>query len=182
MAETAETEEKTTVAAAAEAAERPRNVAYARVWTSKAEPVLVARLSDELYGRGFMPGVSDAGGKGPTLSDAGLADARFEVDGPGFRFVNLSSSKGGGCVVTVRASSPEDRPDDLIARRTVPKPKLCYFVEAGGPAHSDRNLCENIAEALLVIGDGLVQIGGLGTKGNRPVLYKSPWIGDVHAR
>src|SRR5204863_5765713 len=41
------------------AAERPRNVAYARVWTAQRVPVLPADLADALYGRGFMPGFTD---------------------------------------------------------------------------------------------------------------------------
>jgi hypothetical protein len=177
-----DTEEGAAPAAPAAAAEYPRNVAYARVWTSRAEPVGVAALSDELYARGFMPGVTDPAGTAPMRNGAGLADARFEIGGEGFRFVSLSSAKGQGCVVTVKASDATELPDDRIAKRTVPRPKLCYTVQAGGPAHSDRNLCENLAEALLLMTGGLVELGGLGTKGNRPNLYKSRWVGDVHAR
>jgi len=165
----------------AAATERPRNIAYARVWTARAEPVEVAALADELYARGFVPGVTDPDAKTAALNGAGLADARFTVDGEGFRFVSLSSGKGRGCLVTVHTSNAADLPDDRLARRTVPRPKLRYVVEAGGPAHSDRNLCENVAEALMVMCDGLVELGGLGTKGNRPNLYKSRWVGDVHA-
>lgn len=178
-----ETEEGTAAASAAPAAaEFPRNIAYARVWTARGEPVGVAALSDELYARGFMPGVTDPAGTAPMRNGAGLADARFEVGGEGFRFVSLSSAKGQGCVVSVKASDATELPDDRVSRRTVPRPKLCYTVQAGGPAHSDRNLCENLAEALLLMTDGLVELGGLGTKGNRPTLYKSRWVGDVHAR
>lgn len=157
-----------------------RNIPYAQVWTAKKEPILPAELLDELYARGFMPGLTDPEGKTAALTDAGLADARFEVGGEGFRIINLSSSRGNGCRITVRASDIEDRPDDLLARRTVPRPNLAYELIGGGPSNSDRNLCENIAEALMLMsGDGLVQIGGLGTKGNRPVLYASAWLGIV---
>jgi hypothetical protein len=41
-------------------------------------------------------------------------------------------------------------------------------VDAGGPGNSDRALCENIAETIMLLTGGLVEIGGLGVKGNRP--------------
>lgn len=159
--------------------ERPRNIAYAHVWTAQREPIGVAVLMDELYGRGFLPGVTDIAGEQPPLTDAGLADARFTVDGEGLRVISQQSSKGRGCVVSIRTSSAADLPDDYLARRAVPRPRLCYTIEAGGPSHTDRNLCENIAEALMLMTDGVVEIGGLGTKGNRPTLHKSTWIGKL---
>jgi hypothetical protein len=162
-------------------AERPRNVAYARVWTAQREPVLPADLADALYGRGFMPGVTDPEGVAAPVAEAGLADARFEPGGAGFRVISLTSSRGAGCRVAVKTASEADLPDDYRARRAVPRPHLVYELEAGGPSHSDRNLCENIAEALLLMTGGLVEIGGLGTKGNRPVLHSSSWIGAIKA-
>ncbi len=158
-----------------------RGIARARVWTAKREPILPADLSDALYSRGFMPGFSDPEGKTPALAEAGLADARFDLDSPGYRIISLTSSKGAGCLVYVREAVREDLPNDYIARRTIPNPRLVYYIEAGGPSNSDRNLCENISEALMIINGGLVEIGGLGTKGNRPVLHHSSWIGAIKA-
>lgn len=161
---------------------RPRGVAYARVWTSQAEPVTPAVLSDELFARGFVPGVvvdAEAEDAAP-VSEAGLADVRLAVGGAPVRFVSLSSSKGFGSLVSVRASSKADLPDDYLAARTVPNPKLVYTVEAGGPGNSDRNLCENIAEILMVLTDGLAEIGGRGAKkGNRPALHRDRWLGSI---
>jgi len=163
------------------AAERPRNIAYARVWTAQREPVLPADLADALYGRGFMPGFTDPEGIAAPVAEAGLADARFAPGGDGFRVISLTSSRGAGCCVAVNTASEADLPDDYRARRAVPRPRLVYVLEAGGPSHSDRNLCENLAEALLLMTGGLVEIGGLGTKGNRLVLYSSSWIGAIKA-
>ncbi|MDX1935145.1 MAG: hypothetical protein SFU56_21310 [Capsulimonadales bacterium] len=156
-----------------------RNVAYARVWTAAATPVLPADLAENLYGRGFMPGFTDPEGKNAPLMEAGLAEAVFAVGSDGYRVVNLTSSRGEGCRVSVHPSEAGDLPDDYLARRTVPRPRLCYIVTAGGPAHSDRNLCENIAEALMLMTNGLTEIGGLGMKGNRPTLHNSSWVGSI---
>jgi len=158
----------------------PRGVPYARVWASQAVPVLPADLADALTARGFVPGVSDPEGATAAMSEAGLADARFEVGEPGYRVVSLSSSRGNGCVISVHDADAASLPDDLIARRTVPKPKLVYLLIAGGPSNSDRNLCENLAEALMLLTGGLVQIGGRGPKsGNRPELYNRVWLGSI---
>ena len=156
-----------------------RNVAFARVFTGAKDPVLPADLSDDLYGRGFMPGFTDPDAKTAPLVYAGLADARFVVGGEGFRIVNLTSSRGDGCRITVHAAEAADLPDDYLARRTVPRPRLCYIITAGGPAHSDRNLCENMAESLMLSTNGVVELGGLGMKGNRPTLYNSSWVGKI---
>lgn len=158
-----------------------RNVAYARVWTASPEPITPGALSDELYGRGIMPGFTDPDGQTTPLLDAGLADARFAVGEQGFRILSLTSSRGNGCHVWVEAATPDSLPQDPIARRTVPKPRLVYRVEAGGPSNSDRSLCENVAEVLMLTGNGLAQIGGLGTKGNRPTLHSVPWVGQIKA-
>lgn len=166
--------------AAPAAAPRPRGVAFARIWTAQTEPVTPALVSDELFGRGFVPGViTDPTGEAAALSDAGLADARFTVGGDGIRFVSLSSSKGSGSLVRAHESSESDLPDDYLARRTVHRPRLVYHVEAGGPGNSDRNLCENIAEVLMLLTSGVVELGGLGVKGNRPQLYASRWVGTI---
>lgn len=156
-----------------------RNIPYARVWTMQKEVVQPADILDALYARGFMPGLTDVEGKTAPLNEAGLADARFTIGGEGFRIVSLSSSKGGGCSISVRESSAEDRPSDLLARRAVVRPRFVYELIAAGPSNSDRNLIENIAESLMLMTDGLVQIGGLGTKGNRPVLHVSSWTGTI---
>jgi hypothetical protein len=156
-----------------------RGIAIARVWTTQRDPLLPADISDLLYGRGFMPGFSDPEGRTPALAEVGLADARFGLEDDGYRVISLTSSKGGGCRVWVRSASREDLPDDYIARRTVPNPRLVYFLEAGGPGNSDRNLCENIAEALMIETGGLVEIRGLGTKGNKPVLHHTSWLGGI---
>jgi hypothetical protein len=158
-----------------------RGVARARVWTAKREAVLPAELSDVLYSRGFMPGFGDPEGKKPALAEAGLADAEFAMDSDGYRILSLTSSRGNGCRVWARPADRTDLPDDYLARRSVPNPRLVYYVEAGGPSNSDRNLCENIAEALMVMTNGLVEIAGLGTKGNRPMLHHSSWIGAIKA-
>ena len=160
---------------------RVRGVAYARVWTTNAEPVIPAALADELYARGFVPAVGDAEGKQVPSADTGLADLRFVPGEPGLRFVNLGSARGGGCRVFVTPADASTLPDDYLARRAVARPRLVYGIEASGPSNSDRNLCENIAEALLLMTNGLVEIGGLGTKGNRAVLHTSTWIGAIKA-
>jgi hypothetical protein len=128
-----------------------------------------------------MPGVTDADGVGAPVTDAGLAGLRFEPGGAAYRIVSLTSGRGNGCRVAVREAAETDLPDDYLARRAVPQPRLVYVVEAGGPSNSDRNLCENVAEALLLMTGGLVQIGGLGTKGNKPVLHTSSWVGSIKA-
>jgi hypothetical protein len=160
---------------------RPRGVAYAYVWTAQTEPVSPADIADELYGRGFVPGVTDPDASTAALSEAGLADARFTIGSGGFRFISLSSSRGNGCRVSITTATDADLPDDYIARRTVPHPKLLYTLEAGGPSNSDRNLCEHVAEILFLLTDGLVEIGGLGTKGNRPTLHNRTWLGKIKA-
>jgi hypothetical protein len=157
-----------------------RGVPYARVFTAQSEPILPAVLADALEGRGFVPGFTDPAGETPALQDAGLADARFTVGGEGYRIVSLSSSRGEGCQIMVRATSADQLPDDYLARRTVPKPKLVYLLRGGGLSNSDRNLAENIAEALLLLTNGLVEIGGRGVKGgNRTTLYDSFWLGSI---
>jgi hypothetical protein len=54
-----------------------------------------------------------------------------------------------------------------------------YHLEAAGPSNSDRNLTEGLAETLMILTNGAVEIGGLGTKGNRPVVHTSRWLGAV---
>ena len=161
--------------------ERPRGVAYARVFTGQREPITPSELYDALYGRGFLPGFTDPETKNPPLADAGLADAAFAIGGEGFRILSMTSSKGAGCTIRVEACTASDLPDEYLARRAVPRPHLVYFIEAGGPSHSDRNLCENMAEALMLATNGVVFIGGLGVKGNRPKLYTTSWIGEIKA-
>jgi hypothetical protein len=157
-----------------------RGVPYARVFTAQATPVLPADLADALTGRGFVPGFSDPDNKTAPLQEAGLAEARFTVGDSGYRILSLSSSRGDGCRIAVRAASADDLPDDYLARRTVARPKLVYLLLAGGPGNSDRNLCENIAEALLLLTSGLVEIAGRGVRGgNRPTLYNSFWLGSI---
>lgn len=157
--------------------ELARGVAFARVWTHEPSPMTPAALADLLFERGFIPGVADHAGT--IHADTGLAEAQFVVGGPAWRFYSLSSSKGEGC--TVQAVSPESEPmiEDYVARRAVRHPRLVYIVLAGGPSNSDRNLCENIAETLLVELNGAVEIAGRGTKGNKPTVYTRPWIGDI---
>lgn len=161
--------------------ERKRGIPYAHVFTTQSNPVLPADLADALTARGFVPGFTDTESASAPLSEAGLAEARFIVGEPGFRVLSLSSSRGFGCRITVQPATAEDLPDDYQARRAVPKPRLVYVLEAGGPGNSDRNLCENIAEALMVLTNGVVEIGGLGVKGNRPVVHATRWLGTVRA-
>jgi hypothetical protein len=159
--------------------ERPRGIPYAHVFTNRGEPVLPADLADALTDRGFIPGFSDPDGEHAPLAEAGLAEARFTPGEAGFRIISLSSGKGRGCVVKVQAATADDLPDDYLARRAVPKPRLVYLLDAGGPGNSDRNLCENLAEALMMLTNGVVEIGGLGVKGNKPVLHTTRWLGTV---
>lgn len=157
--------------------ETPRGVAIAHIWTTAAEPLSPAELADLLTERGFVPGVADAAGE--VHAGTGLASARFDVGGDAWSFLSLSSSKGNGCTVSIVTAETTPLPDDYLLKRAVRKPKLVYVVQAGGPSNSDRNLCENIAEALLVAQNGAVQISGRGTKGNKPVSYTNPWIGEI---
>ncbi len=157
-----------------------RGVSFARVFTGRATPVLPADLADALTGRGFVPGFTDPEGTEAALQEAGLADARFEIGGAGFRVVSLSSSRGNGCRIAAREAALDELPDDFLARRAVPKPRLVYLLMAGGPGNSDRNLCENIAESLMILTDGLAEIGGRGARGgNRPELHDSFWLGSL---
>jgi len=160
-------------------AERRRNIPYARIWTAQREPLAVADLADALTDRGFAPGFSDPEGETPALSEAGLAEARLEPGGPGFRVLNLGSGRGGGCYLFIVETDPAAPPDDYLARRAVPKPRLVYHLEASGPSNSDRNLTENLAEVLMLLANGAVEIGGLGTKGNRPVIHTNRWLGSI---
>ena len=168
-----------TTASATPPTERPRNVPYARIWTAQREPLGIADIADALTDRGFAPGFSDPEGATPPLSEAGLADARLEPGAPGYRVLNLGSGRGGGCRLFVVETDPSSPPDDYLARRAVPKPRLIYRLEAGGPSNSDRNLTENLAESLMLLANGAVEIGGLGTKGNRPVIHTSRWLGSI---
>ena len=155
-----------------------RNIAYARVWSVQTEPTLPAELAEDLAGRGFVAGVSDVDLKGALMNEAGLGDAHFEIDGEPLRFLSMSSSKGNGCTVRVKQATDAD-PVPPRGQAAVRHPRLVYLIEAGGPAHSDRNLCENLAEALLMRTGGLAEVGGRGVKGNRPELYHSRWIGKI---
>lgn len=157
--------------------ELPRGVAIAHVWTHATAPLTPAELADFLSERGFVPGVADE--SGTIHADTGLAEARFVIGGSAWSFLSLSSSKGNGCTVTALSADAEPMPDDYILKRAVRKSRLVYRVIAGGPSNSDRNLCENLAEALLVAQNGAVQIAGRGTKGNKPVNYTNPWIGEI---
>lgn len=159
--------------------ERPRGVAYAFIWTTQPDPVLPADLADALVARGFIPGFTNDAATDAPLSEAGLADARLAINGASYRIVSLSSSRGLGCRVAIQSSDESDLPDDYLARRAVRRPRLVYVLEAGGPGNSDRTLCENLAESLLMATSGVVQIGGLGTKGNRPVLHTTAWLGSI---
>ncbi|GAB4461544.1 MAG: hypothetical protein OHK0029_26960 [Armatimonadaceae bacterium] len=160
----------------------PRNVGYARVFTAQASPVSPVEVYDALYSRGFLPGFTDPAGEDTPLADAGLAEAEFTVGGEGYRILSMTSSRGSGCLIRVERCSDEDLPDDYLVRRAVHKPKLQYRIQAGGPSNSDRNLCENLAEALMLMTSGVVEIGGLGTKGNRPRVYNSSWVGSIKTR
>ena len=157
--------------------ELPRGVAIAHVWTHATEPLTPAELADFLTERGFVPGVLDEAGT--IHAETGLAEAHFSVDGPVWRFFSLSSSKGDGCTVTLHSADSEPMPDDYLLKRAVRKPRLVYRLIAGGPSNSDRNLCENLAEAILVAQNGAVQIAGRGVKGNKPTNYTNPWIGEI---
>lgn len=159
--------------------ELKRNVAFARVWTVQSEAVVPADLADDLTDRGFVPGVIDIAGEGALMNEVGLADARLTPEGDGLRFVSLSSSKGGGCTVKVKNATDEHDPVPPEGRNAVRHPRLVYLVEAAGQAHSDRNLCENLAEALLVRTGGLAEVGGRGVKGNKPTLYRNRWLGQI---
>jgi hypothetical protein len=179
---TKELDERTPETPASKTPARGRGVAFARIFTTRREPVTPADIAEALYGRGFVPGVTDAAASCPALAEAGLAGVRFVLGDPGYRFLSMSSARGNGCTVSIAEATVADLPDDYIARRTVPRPRLVYLLDAGGPSNSDRNLCEHIAESLLLITDGLAEIGGLGTKGNRPVLHNSSWLNKIKAQ
>ncbi len=161
--------------------ERKRGVPYARIWTTQRETLPLAEIADALTARGFVPGFTDPEGTTAPLSEVGLAEAQFTAGEPGYRAINLASTKGGGCRIFVREATPEDGPEDYLAKRAVPRPRLVYFIEAEGPSNSDRNLSENLAEALMALTNGAVEIGGLGTKGNRPVIHTNRWLGTIRA-
>ena len=81
--------------------------------------------------------------------------------------------------IQVAPAGAEPPPEDRLFRRQVPRPALVYVLTASGPSHSDRNLCEHLAEALMEMTGGVAQVGGRGTRGNRPVLYREPWLGSL---
>jgi hypothetical protein len=159
--------------------ELKRNIAFARVWTVQTEPILPGDLADDLTDRGFVPGTIDVNGEGALMNEVGLADARLIPDHEGLRFVSLSSSKGGGCVVRIKTATEEADPVPPTGRNAVRHPRLVYYVEAASAAHSDRNLCENLAEALLVRTGGLAEVVGRGVKGNKPTMYRNRWLGQI---
>jgi hypothetical protein len=161
--------------------QRPRGVPYARIWTQRGEPLALADLADALTDRGFVAGFSDPHAQSAPLTDAGLAEARFVPGDRGYRVVSLASGRGGGCRVFVEVNHDGRAPDadDYRIKRAVPRPRLIYRVEGEGPSNSDRNLAENIAEALMVLTNGAVEIGGLGTKGNKPVGHTNHWLGSL---
>jgi hypothetical protein len=155
-----------------------RNTAVARVWTAAKDPLVPAELADDLAGRGFVPGVTDAEFNEAAKVASGLADLQLTVDGPALRFVSLSSSRGNGVrlsLVTLDERNPA--PNHPTARPIARRGGWVYVIEALGPGNSDRNLCENLAEAVMERTGGVVEISGRGVKGNRPTLYTSPWLG-----
>ncbi len=166
-------------AAAAARPARPRNIPYARIWTHQAAPLSLSDIEVALTDRGFVPGFSDPDNTTSPLSEAGLAEANLETGAPGYRVISLSSSRGGGCRIFVTAADSQTPPDEYLAKRAVPKPRLVYHLEAAGPSNSDRNLTEGLAETLMILTNGAVEIGGLGTKGNRSVVHTSRWLGAV---
>jgi hypothetical protein len=157
-----------------------RNTAYARVWTVHTEIVTPAQLADALFERGFVPGVVVEDGAAP-LSDAGLAEVRFEPGAAPLRFLSLSSSRGDGCRVSAARlpDGGDPLPDVPLARANVRHPAVFYRVDANGPSNSDRSLCENLAEVLLDLTNGVVEVGGRGPRGNKPVLYARRWLGGI---
>jgi hypothetical protein len=155
-----------------------RNTAIARIWTSPKDPLVPAELADDLTGRGFVPGITDSEFSEAAKNASGLAEVELVVDGPALRFLSLSSSRGNGVrlsLVTLDERNPP--PDHQSARPIARRGGHVYVVEALGPGNSDRNLCENLAEAIMERTGGVVQISGRGVKGNRPTVYTSPWLG-----
>ena len=155
-----------------------RNTAYARIWTLDSTPIVPADLAEDLAGRGFVPGITDAEFEQAARNAEGLADVELQVDGPALRFVSLSSSRGNGVRLSfVRMDEDHVPPDHPTARPIARRGGYVYVVEALGPGNSDRNLCENLAEAIMERTGGVVEIRGRGVKGNRPAVYTSPWLG-----
>lgn len=155
-----------------------RNTALALVWTTHRDLVAPAELEDDLTGRGFVPGITDADATQGARNAAGLADWAWEVEGSALRFLSLSSSRGQGVQVRVEeADARHPAPDHPAARPVARRGGVVYVIEALGPGNSDRNLCENLAEAIMLRVDGVVEIKGRGVKGNRPTVYVSPWLG-----
>jgi hypothetical protein len=155
-------------------------VPYARIWTQRGEPLALADLADALTDRGFVAGFSDPHAQSAPLTDAGLAEARFV---PGDRgYLVVSSLRAGAAAAAFCRGEPRRPragrrrlPDQ--ARRAAAPPDLSG--RGRGPSNSDRNLAENIAEALMVLTNGAVEIGGLGTKGNKPVGHTNHWLGSL---
>lgn len=161
------------------AQDRPRNVPYARIWTGQSAPIALPDIELALTDRGFVPGFSDPEITQAPLSEAGLAEARLVPGHPGFRVISMASGRGGGCHLSLVLADDEPVPDEYLLRRAVPKPRLVYRLEASGPSNSDRNLAEGLAESLMLLTNGAVLVGGLGTKGNRPVVHTSRWLGTI---
>ena len=156
-----------------------RNTSYARVWTGQDEPVELGILADELSARGFVPGVTDVQRQGPLYNEAGLAELKLAVGHEGWKFISLASSHGSGCIVTLHTVESEPLPEDEYLQRRMIRPRLTYKIEGGGPSNSDRTLCENLAEALMELSEGVVEIGGRGVKGNKPTFYTHRWLGKI---
>ncbi len=154
-----------------------RGTARARVWTAQTEPLSPTDLLEELSARGFTPGLTGPEEQGAAMA---TADAQFTTGGAGYRVVSLSSSKGTGCLVRVDEAEADSLPDSYLAQRAVRRPRLVYSLEAGGPSNSDRALVENIAETLMLLGSGAVEISGRGPRaGNKPVIYTTRWLGEI---
>jgi hypothetical protein len=156
-----------------------RNTASARVWTTQSEPITPLQLAEGLADRGYVAGVASESSDAAPQVTIGVDSAAFVLGEPGYRFESLSSSKGFGCVVKIVTPTEEPLPGHAIAQLAVRRPMLVYLVEAGGPSNSDRNLCENLSELLLELTEGVVEIVGRGTRGNKPTLYTRPWLGEI---
>lgn len=156
-----------------------RGVAYARVWTAQQDLLTPGELADWLSERGFVPGVVEEGTDQAATNGTGLADARFALGHPGWRFVSLASTRGDGCTVYLATPTEEPLPNDTLAQYTVRRPALVYVILASGTSNSDRNLCENLAEAIMSATEGVAEVGGRGTKGNKPLVYNRHWLGEI---
>lgn len=155
-----------------------RNTARASVWTLQKELITPQLLVDALIDRGFLPGITPVGQEMETQAGSTSDLWKMAIGADGYHFASLSSSKGQGATVSVQTFEVDaELPGHQFGRTLSRRGGVMYSVEAHSPANSDRTLCENLAEAIMEAVDGLVEVTGRGTRGNKPSTYTSRWLG-----